>query len=66
MLFFLVKLHAFKLSSISSFLFVDLLAGRQGQSFVWYVQLSTIKHSVRWHGSTENWSCQCTLNGFEN
>ena len=30
-----------------------LLAGRQGQSFVWWVQLSTIKSSVRWHGSRQ-------------
>ena len=58
--FFLVKLHAFKLSSIFFLSFCwCLLAGRQGQNFVWWVQLSTIKDSVKWHGSAGNWSSQC-------
>ena len=36
--FFFVKLHVFKFSSIFPSFFWCLLAGRQGQSFVWYVQ----------------------------
>ena len=66
--FFLVKVHAFKLSSIFSFLFVYVywLDDKPGQRFVWQVLLSTIKHSVIWHVTTTNWSCQCMWNGFQN
>ena len=69
MLFFLVKLQTCCVPSNSLPFFVPFcccfLAGRQGQSFVWWVRLSTIKHGIRLHGCTGNWSWQCMWNGFQ-
>ena len=65
--FFLVKLHAFKLFSTFAF-FLLIFVGLTTRSKFCLVSsvFFTIKHSVRWHGSTGNSSCQCRRNCFQN